>query len=61
MSSKQHVWTPPPAGQGRDAICKSCGVRRSVADADPKGSACPGANRRVAVEVHWDYEPMDED
>lgn len=52
-----HDYRQPPPGTAaaRDLVCRKCGQKRSVAG----HSECPGTDRSVTIETHWDYDPMD--
>lgn len=54
--SRPHDYDKPPPGQGsaREAICKACGVRRSVAG---DHSECTGRHPAAATETVHDYDP----
>lgn len=48
-----HQWTRPPAGQGGEAICRLCGVRRSQ-QATPCQPDLPHE-----IEPPSDYDPFE--
>lgn len=54
-----HVWGPAPPGQGSQPICRRCGIRKSVAEADVEnGENCAGAAPDKSFTILPDYEPI---
>ena len=60
MAEAKHIWIEVPPGQGsrHDAICKACGMRRSVANADKL--PCRGQASFAPRDHKADYDPMDD-
>lgn len=55
-----HVWGPAPPGQGSQPTCRRCGIRMSVAKAQPddQGENCPGTAPDQSFTILPDYEPI---
>ena len=52
---RAHLWIAPYPGQGRDRMCKHCGVRMSVAGKD---SECGAVDTDEPQKTVDDYDPF---
>jgi len=55
-NGRDHVWGPPPAGSGKQSVCRNCGTKRSAAVED---RACDGPRMDVHIPTRADYDPFD--
>lgn len=60
-----HKWRDAPPGQGRDMICMSCGLRKSVVEAPLRVNepplSCRGTSpdNVVYMQKDMDYDPFE--
>ncbi len=52
-----HTWVRPPPGAGPQLVCRKCGIRKTVAEANGEVE-CGGVDPDLAGAVKMEYDPL---